>query len=33
VPHSVEVAGVEQVDACVERGVDGRNALVAVDRP
>jgi hypothetical protein len=32
VAHAVEVAGVEQGDAGVERGVDGGNALAAIGR-
>src|SRR5581483_5909656 len=29
-PHAVKVAGVDQVDAAVERGMDGCNAFVVV---
>jgi hypothetical protein len=32
VAHAVEIAGVEQRDAGVERGMDGRDALAAVGR-
>jgi hypothetical protein len=33
VAHGVEIAGVEQRDAGIERGMDRGDALVAIGRP